>query len=204
MSRKWTFLKRPLFQKTPFSEPEHRDKIAPKGQMVSFSRGHVYAREGSLRGYEGSFAHLSPRKQRQWGMCGQSRPTFWTGQRVNFSPQVPSSFCKLCRFSPDFAGCSFFAYSWKLPAHSGAFLLTVDSFSFSTYNWSFFAYNLSFFTYNCSFFAYSGKVRLISALKDCKQRSLTASKKAPTVSKSFSRFCQFESALRKLAKLRQF
>ena len=23
-----------------------------------------------------------------------------------------------------------FAYSWKLPAHSGAFLLTVDNFSF--------------------------------------------------------------------------
>ena len=27
-------------------------------------------------------------------------------------------------------GCSFFAYSWKLPAYSGAFLLTVDNFSF--------------------------------------------------------------------------
>ena len=26
-------------------------------------------------------------------------------------------------------GCSFFAYSWKLPAHSGAFLLTVGNFS---------------------------------------------------------------------------
>ena len=27
-------------------------------------------------------------------------------------------------------GCSFFAYSWKLPAYSGAFLLTVANFSF--------------------------------------------------------------------------
>ena len=27
-------------------------------------------------------------------------------------------------------GCSFFAYSWKLPAYSGAFLLTNDNFSF--------------------------------------------------------------------------
>ena len=27
-------------------------------------------------------------------------------------------------------GCGFFAYSWKLPAYSGAFLLTVDNFSF--------------------------------------------------------------------------
>ena len=27
-------------------------------------------------------------------------------------------------------GCGFVAYSWKLPAYSGAFLLTVDKFSF--------------------------------------------------------------------------
>ena len=83
-------------------------------------------------------------------------------------------------------GCSFFAYSWKLPAHSGAFLLTADNLSFFTYSWSFFAYSFSFFTYNWSFFAYRGKVRLISAFRDCKQRSLTANKKAPTVSKKAS------------------
>ena len=35
-------------------------------------------------------------------------------------------------------------------------------------------------------FAYSGKVCLIRALRDCKQRSLTVSKKAPTVSKKAS------------------
>ena len=29
----------------------------------------------------------------------------------------------------------FFAYNWKLPAYSGAFLLTLDNFAF--YNWSF-------------------------------------------------------------------
>ena len=69
-------------------------------------------------------------------------------------------------------GCGFFAYSWKLPAYSGAFLLTVDNFSFFTYSWN--------------FLAYSGKVRLIKALRDCKQRSLTVSKKAPTVSKKAS------------------
>ena len=80
-------------------------------------------------------------------------------------------------------GCGFFAYSWKLPAYSGAFLLTVDNFSFSAHSFSFFAYSFSFFTYSWSFFAYSGKVRLIRALRDCKQRSLTVSKKAPTVSK---------------------
>ena len=27
-------------------------------------------------------------------------------------------------------GCSFFAYNWKLPAYSGAFILTVDNFAF--------------------------------------------------------------------------
>ena len=84
-----------------------------------------------------------------------------------------------------FKDAVFFAYSWKLPAYSGAFLLTVDKFYlFFTYNWSFPAYSFSFLTYSWSFFAYSAKVRLISALKDCKQRSLTVSKKAPTVSKN--------------------
>ena len=62
-------------------------------------------------------------------------------------------------------------------------MLTVDNFSFFTYNLSFFAYNFSFFTYS-----WSGKVLLIRALRDCKQRSLTVSKKAPTVSKKLPPF----------------
>ena len=77
----------------------------------------------------------------------------------------------------------------------GSFLLTVELFylqltilSFFTYSWSSFAYSFSFFTYSWSFFAYSGKGRLIRALRDCKQRSLTVSKKAPTVSKKASPF----------------
>ena len=83
-------------------------------------------------------------------------------------------------------GCGFFAYSWKLPAYSGASLLTVDNFSFFAYSFSFFAYNFSFLTYRWSFFAYGGKVLLVRALRDGKQRSLTVSKKAPTVSKKAS------------------
>ena len=83
-------------------------------------------------------------------------------------------------------GCSFFAYSWKLLAYSGAFLLTVDNFSFFAYSLSFFAYSFSFLTYSWSFFAYSEKVLLIRALRDCKPRSLTVSKEAPTVSKKAS------------------
>ena len=79
-----------------------------------------------------------------------------------------------------FFGCGLLAYSWKLPAYSGAFSLTVDNFSFFTYTWSFFAYSFSFSAYSWSFCAYSGKVRLVRALRDCKQRSLTVSKKAPT------------------------
>ena len=58
-----------------------------------------------------------------------------------------------------------------------AFLLTVGAFALTV---------LAFFTCSWSFFAYSGKVRLISALKDCKQRSLTVSKKAPTASQKAS------------------
>ena len=80
----------------------------------------------------------------------------------------------------------FFAYSWKLPAYSGALLLTIDNFSFFTYSWSFSAYSFSFFAYSWSFFAYSGKVLLRRGLRDCKQRSLTVSKKALTVSKKTS------------------
>ena len=71
-----------------------------------------------------------------------------------------------------------FAYSSKLPAYSGALLLTIDNFSFFTYSWSFFAYSFSFFTYNWSFFAYNGKVHLIRALTDCKQKKLNCKKKS--------------------------
>ena len=78
------------------------------------------------------------------------------------------------------------SYSWKLPAYSAAFLFTVDNSSFFTYNWSFFAYSFSFSTYNWSFLAHSRKVRLVRALRDCKQRSLTVSKQAPTVSRKAS------------------
>ena len=67
-------------------------------------------------------------------------------------------------FALDAAFLKFFAYSWKLPAYSGAFLLAVANFSFFTCSWSFFAYSFSFFTYSWSFFAYSGKVRLIRAV----------------------------------------
>ena len=80
-------------------------------------------------------------------------------------------------------GCNFFAYSWKLPAYSGAFYLQLTILALWLTIWSFFAYSFSFFTYNWSFLAYSGKVRRISALKNCKQRSLPVSKQAPTVSK---------------------
>ena len=83
-------------------------------------------------------------------------------------------------------GCSFFAYNWKLPAYTGAFLLAIDNFSLFTYSWSFLTYNFSLFTYNWSSFAHSGKVRLRSSLRDCKQISLTVSKKTPTVSKKTS------------------
>ena len=79
-----------------------------------------------------------------------------------------------------------FAYSWKLPAYSGAFLLSVDNFSFFTYSGAFLLTVLAFLLTVGVFFAYSGKLRLIRALRDCKQRSLTVSKKTPTVSQKAS------------------
>ena len=66
------------------------------------------------------------------------------------------------------------------------FLLTVDNFSFLTYNWS--------------FFAYSGKVRLIRALRHCNQRSLTVSKKAPTVSEKLPPFLNVRNPNHKAGK----
>ena len=86
---------------------------------------------------------------------------------------------------PNF-GCGFLAYSWKLPAYSGAFLLTNDNFSFLLTVGAFLLTILAFLLTVGAFFAYSGKVRLIRALRDCKQISLTASKKTPTVSKKAS------------------
>ena len=41
-------------------------------------------------------------------------------------------------------GMRLFAYSWKLPAYSGAFLLAVDNLSFCAYSWSFFISALAF------------------------------------------------------------
>ena len=87
-----------------------------------------------------------------------------------------------------FFGCGFFAYNWKLPAYSGAFLLTIDNFSFLLTVGALLLTVLASLQYNWSFFACSGKVRLIRALRDCKQRSLTVSKKAPTVSKKLPPF----------------
>ena len=65
-------------------------------------------------------------------------------------------------------GCSYFLLT------AGSFLLTVELFYLQ----------LTIL----AFFAYSGKVHLISALRDCKQSSLAVSKKAPTVSKKASPF----------------
>ena len=72
----------------------------------------------------------------------------------------------------------------------GSFLLTMGLFYFQLTILALFltigvlfAYGFSFFTYSWSFFAYNGKVPPIRALRDCKQKGLSVSKKAPTVSK---------------------
>ena len=58
---------------------------------------------------------------------------------------------------------------------------TVHKFSFFTYNWSLFTHTFSVFCLQLELFCLQWKVHLISALRDCKQRCLTVSKKAPTV-----------------------
>ena len=68
------------------------------------------------------------------------------------------------------------------------FLLTIDNCSFLTYSWSCILTALASLLTVGAFFAYSGKVHLRRALRDCKQRSLTVSKAAPTVSKKASPF----------------
>ena len=133
-----------------------------------------------ILGFDGTQRNLVILRRAKWGWI-------LNGGVSQFVPKCPV--CPVCpplSFLGPRTGCGIFAYSWKLPAYSGAFVLTINKFSFFTYNWSFFAYSFSFFTYNWSFFAYSGKVRLISALRDCKPRSLTVSKKAQTVSKKAS------------------
>ena len=89
--------------------------------------------------------------------------------------------------------CAFFECGFLLTVES--FLLTAELFCLQltilvfTYSWSCFGYSLSLFTYTVGvFFAYSGKVHLIRALRDCKQRSLTVSNKAPTVRENFPPF----------------
>ena len=64
-----------------------------------------------------------------------------------------------------------------------SFLLTVDNFSFLL-TVGVFCIQLELFSaYSWSVFAHNGKVRLISAFRDCKRRSLTVSKKLQVFSK---------------------
>ena len=60
---------------------------------------------------------------------------------------------------------AFFAYSWKLPAYSGAFVLTFDNLGVFCLQLELFAYSFSFLTYSWSFFAYSGKSVFNKGLK---------------------------------------
>ena len=70
-------------------------------------------------------------------------------------------------------GCSFFAYSWKLPAYSGALLLTVDNFSIFAYNWNFFTYIANFtclFCLQCDFASNQCLKGLQAKKLNCKQK----------------------------------
>ena len=51
---------------------------------------------------------------------------------AEFSASAPGVYKNSPPMGPEIIqiGCGFFAYSWKLPAYSGAFLLAVDNSSF--------------------------------------------------------------------------
>ena len=71
-------------------------------------------------------------------------------------------------------GCGFFAYSWQLPTYSGAFLLTVDNFSFFTHSWSLFTCSFRLLYLQLELFCLQWESASNKRLKlDCKQRSLT-------------------------------
>ena len=70
-----------------------------------------------------------------------------------------------------------FAYSWTFPAYSVVFLLTVVCGIFC-FQFEFVYLQLEVFYLQLKFFsACSGKVRLINALADCKQRNSSVSEK---------------------------
>ena len=129
-------------------------------------------------------------------MLSSMTPIFWGGGAKKGSPLEHGGVCFFF-FSE---GCSFFAYSWKLPAYSGAYLLTSNNVSLFTYSGSFFNYILSFFYVQLELFGLQWEVRLISALRDCKQRSLTVSKKTPTVSRKASPLFFFSARISELSR----
>ena len=87
--------------------------------------------------------------------------------------------------SPRMIGCSFFAYSWKLPAYSGACLLTIDNFLalllvagafLLTVELLYLQLKLSCLQWECA--SNKGLKGLQAKKLNCKQKTPTASKKA--------------------------
>ena len=112
-----------------------------------------------------------------------TKPLPSCNERPNLSGVVSDLF-----FTGDFSlDAAFFAYSWKLPSCSGAFLLTIDNFCMFTYSWSFCAYSFSFFAYSWSFFAYSWSFCVSNkGLEGLQAKNLNCKQEAPTVSKKAS------------------
>ena len=73
---------------------------------------------------------------------------------------------------------------WKLPAYSGAFLLTVEIFSCFTYSWSFSAYSCSLFCLQLELFYLQWESASTKGLKGTvSKKKLNCKQKTPTVSK---------------------
>ena len=129
------------------------------------------------------FSALSKRGRTQMGSDGFNR--ILTGfylldpARVRAVPSKTHDFKGFLRAAKPAEVMRLFCLQLEASCLQWSFLLTVDNFSFFTYSWSFFA--LLYLQLGAS-----GKVRLIRALRDCKQGSLTVSKKARNVSKKAS------------------
>ena len=132
----------------------------------------------------------SKNEQRHFSPISRPFPKVSCSLRADFKGQCEIAIWAskiLLKFGAVF-GSNLFCLQLEASCLQWSFLLTVDHFSIFTYSWRFITYNFSFFVYSWSLFADIGKARLIRALRDCKQRSLTVSKKAPTVRKQASPF----------------
>ena len=122
---------------------------------------------------------------RRWNTSFETNTAMTTRDVTGFDAASSHGFREIEPFSLHLGLMSPYKIGCGFLLTIGSFLLTVELF-YLQLTILVFSLTIGVFTYNWSFFAYSGRVHLIRALRDCRQRSLTVSKKTPTVSKKTS------------------